>query len=114
MRPMARPTFLLIVLPLVGCAGSGNQPPAGDRDVPAAAVQQALETLASGDTLRWRDPSLGDAGTITPRRSFKVASGQFCREYEITYSAADGRSERWIQTACRVADAGWRPLDELG
>ena len=46
--------------------------------------QAALETRPSGVPSRWHNPSTGNAGAITPTRTYKSAGGIYCKEYQLT------------------------------
>lgn len=76
-----------------------------------AAVQQvfmrALEKSLSGTTVSWRDPDGQDRLEVTPVRTFRVKSGQFCRQFERTQVVQGvARSDQGI--ACREAGGYWR------
>jgi hypothetical protein len=66
--------------------GTPNQPPGG----------YAPSGLAGS-------PSI----TYTPRRGWRNAQGQYCREYRTTGSAGNRTTERY-GTACRDASSQWR------
>ncbi len=76
------------------------------------ALQLALETSRSNFTYRWRSAGGGLSGRITPLRTFRVASGHYCREFEeILIVASQVRLD--TRTACRADDGRWQKiLDE--
>ena len=78
-----------------------------DRLYAERTATNALEYNRSGQTSTWRNPDSGHAGTMTPTRTFRTASGEDCREYETTISV-DGRTERATGRACRRSDGTWR------
>ena len=78
-----------------------------DRRLAMTAVQEALETLPSQQTRRWRNPATGVSGFVTPLRTFRIESGHYCRDYQESISAA-GKAEARQFTACRrAADGRW-------
>lgn len=76
---------------------------AADREDAAAAERSAL---ASGEPAGWRNPDTGNAGRVTPTRSFDDAEGRSCREFEHRV-IVDGRPESARGTACRNARGEW-------
>jgi len=75
-----------------------------------AALDQALETHASGTEASWRNRTSGNSGRVTPLRSFKLGDGTYCRDYRETVTVG-GDSEAWTDTACRERTAFWRPVN---
>ena len=70
------------------------------------AVQSALESLRSRTTYKWQDTA-GSGGSVTPTRTFRIATGHYCREYtEIVSTPAGVVSATRI--ACRDADGIWK------
>lgn len=69
--------------------------------------QETLEYSRSGTQGRWQNPDTGNAGTITPTRTYQLEDGTYCREFE-QMVIAEGVSARARGTACRQADASWR------
>ncbi|MEE8140260.1 MAG: RT0821/Lpp0805 family surface protein, partial [Alphaproteobacteria bacterium] len=61
----------------------------------------------SGTQGRWQNPDTGNAGTITPTRTYRLADGTTCREFE-QMVIAEGISASARGTACRQPDASWR------
>jgi surface antigen len=88
---------------------------AADRQMLATAVTKALETHVSGKPAAWNNPETGSYGTIEPVRTFRAASGQWCREYVETADLVTESvpSERRRGIACRDPDGQWRPRLEL-
>ena len=56
---------------------------------------------------RWRNPNTGNAGAITPTRTYRSAAGIYCREYQLT-APAGGRTGQAHGSACRQPDGSWR------
>ena len=50
-----------------------------DKQYAARTRQAALETRPSGVPLRWCNPETGNAGAVTPTRTYRSASGIYCR-----------------------------------
>ena len=74
------------------------------------ARQAALETRPSGAPSRWHNPSTGNAGAITPARTYRSAGGIYCREYQLTVTAG-GRhraSTRQRLPPSQMARGGYR------
>jgi len=70
---------------LVGCATAA--PDVSDDELsnaPDAVVQRALETMECGCTIHWQDRFSGEVGAVMPTRTFRVAGGQYCRDYQVT------------------------------
>ncbi len=68
--------------------------------------QNALEYNQVGQTSAWSNPDSGNSGTMTPVRTYQLASGENCREFETTVKI-DGREEKAYGKACRGADGAW-------
>jgi surface antigen len=69
--------------------------------------QQALEFGRDAQPAQWNNPNSGNAGTVTPTRTYYAQSGQPCRQFEQTI-IIDGRAESAYGTACRGNDGVWR------
>jgi hypothetical protein len=75
------------------------------------AIQQALETMLSGEQVSWQSERKDYKGTVEPLRTFRDKSGQYCRDYAETFD--DGtRLYRVAATACRSRDGKWRALSK--
>ena len=68
-------------------------------------VQHALEFQVSGTTAAWRG-SNGVALEVTPLRTFKIATGHFCRDYRVVVQSA-ALTRAAARTACRTDDGLW-------
>ncbi len=73
-------------------------------------VQQSLESNRAGQSSTWTNPDSRNAGTITPTRTFQLADGQFCREFQQTVTVG-GRTESAFGTACRRPDGTWQVVN---
>lgn len=71
------------------------------------AAQRALEANRSGEASEWSNPDSGNAGTVTPTRTYASSDGAPCREYQQTITVG-GRTVQGYGTACREADGSWR------
>ena len=78
-----------------------------DKLYAARTRQAALETRPSGVPLRLRNPETGNAGTITPTRTYRSTHGINCREYQFTVTAG-GRTGQAHGSACRQPDGSRR------
>ena len=78
-----------------------------DRLAMQRTTQKALEKNRTGYKSTWRNPDSGNQGTITPTRTYEVASGDVCREYQQTVTIG-GKTETVVGRACRQADGTWR------
>ena len=69
--------------------------------------QNALEYAKTGETKSWHNPDSGHSGTVTPSKTYRRASGGYCREFEQTIMI-DGRQEEAYGNACRQPDGSWK------
>jgi surface antigen len=59
-----------------------------------------------GQTIAWRNPQSGHAGTITPVRDGYDTAGSYCRQYQQTVMI-DGRQEMATGTVCKDSAGRW-------
>ena len=85
----------------------GNRLDARDKRMAAEAAQTAFEQNRSGQASVWKNPDTGNSGTVTPTRTYQLASGQYCREYEQTI-VVGGQPNQAYGTACRHPDGTWQ------
>jgi surface antigen len=78
-----------------------------DRAAMTRTSQNALERNPTGQTSTWSNPDSGNAGTVTPTRTYETASGDPCREYQQTVTIA-GKTEQAYGRACRQPDGTWK------
>ena len=78
-----------------------------DRLAMERSTQGALESNRTGAASAWRNPDSGNEGTVTPVRTYRTASGQYCREYRQTITVG-GKTESGYGRACRQPDGTWR------
>lgn len=94
---------------LGGLAGGavGNLLDQRDRQLAGQAARQALETAPTGVPVPWTNPDTGHAGAVTPLRTYQVADGGYCREYQQVVTVG-GQQQQSYGTACRQPDGSWR------
>ena len=85
----------------------GDRLDAADRREAREAAQNSLENSRSGTATAWKNPDSGNSGTITPSRTFQMADGQYCREFQQTIIIA-GEENQGFGTACRQTDGSWK------
>jgi len=85
----------------------GNRLDARDKRMATQAAQQAFENNRAGQPTAWRNPDSGNSGTITPTRTYELANGQYCREYQQTI-VVGGEKNQAYGTACRQPDGTWK------
>jgi surface antigen len=77
-----------------------------DRMAMENTAQQALEYNEANRPATWRNPDSGHSGTVTPIRTYRKPSGQYCREYTQTVMIG-GEESKAYGTACRRPDGSW-------
>lgn len=128
MAGAAFPALRLVFLPIAGlvtasCGSAATPLQAGlpperdslylgltaqEEETAKNAVQQALETRPSQESLDWESPS-GASGKVTPLRTFRITTGHFCRDYrEVVFR--DDVSAAAVRRACRSEDDIWRQV----
>jgi surface antigen len=85
----------------------GNLLDQRDKQMAAEAAHRAMETAPTGQSVAWKNPDSGHAGTVTPTKTYQTSGGTYCREYQTTV-VIDGKQERANGTACRQPDGSWR------
>lgn len=70
------------------------------------AIDKALETHLSGESLQWGGAKAARVGSITPVRTYKSDQGQYCREFIQRQSEA-GQINEQRGVACR-GEQGWQ------
>jgi surface antigen len=84
----------------------GNRLDARDKQLATQAAQQAFENSQTGKPTVWNNPDTGNSGTITPTRTYQLANGTYCRQYQQTIMVG-GQQEQAYGTACRQPDGSW-------
>lgn len=86
---------------------------ANDMSMLATAVQDVLETKQSGAEAVFENASTGFSVRIEPRRTWKSASGHWCREFSEKFDTSVER-QPVISIACRDENGAWvRTQSEL-
>lgn len=85
----------------------GNRLDARDKRMASAAAQQAFESNQSGQASVWNNPDSGHSGSITPTRTYQLATGQYCREFKQTIMIG-GEPQPSYGNACRQPDGTWQ------
>lgn len=88
--------------------GRGGDLAPDDRLFMRRTTQDALEVNRLWQTSVWRNPRSGNAGSVTPTRTYRTADGVFCREFEVTLATDGDDADRALRAACRRADGTWR------
>jgi len=73
-------------------------------------AQQTLERNPSYQPGTWQNPDTGNYGSVTPTRTYQMASGQYCREYTQTVTVG-GEQQQAYGTACRQPDGSWKVVN---
>ena len=69
-------------------------------------MQEVLESQESGTEVAFQNPETGLAFRIKPQRTWKSASGHWCREFiEVVGDRTDADAP--VSTACRVSKQRW-------
>jgi surface antigen len=84
----------------------GKQLSVADHTALTRATQTTLETVPIGTQSNWRNADSGNAGTVTPTRTYQKANGQYCREFTQRIEIK-GRGQEAAGTACRESDGAW-------
>ncbi len=89
---------------------------AADQEMIEAAITVALEKHVSGQPARWYNPDSGSKGSVEPLRTFKISTGQWCREYAhaIEFRGWQERRATRHAIACREAGGRWKTRLQLG
>lgn len=70
-------------------------------------VQEALETRVSGVAVQLQNASTGFSVTLMPKRTWKSASGHWCREFTEAFGAGSN-VETTVSVACRSDNGVWQ------
>ncbi|HVO26913.1 MAG TPA: RT0821/Lpp0805 family surface protein [Candidatus Margulisiibacteriota bacterium] len=85
----------------------GHKMDNNDKQKAAQAAQQAFEQNQAGQPTVWNNPQTGNSGSITPTRTYQLANGQYCRQYQQTITIG-GEQHQSYGTACRQPDGNWQ------
>ena len=81
-----------------------------DRMYATRTAQNSLEHSKSGTSTTWNNPDTGNYGSTTPIKTYQVANGRYCREYQ-TEVTVNGKTERAYGNACRQDDGSWELMN---
>jgi len=70
-------------------------------------AHEVLEVNRTGQTTQWVNPDRGTTVAVTPTKTYQVAGGEYCREYQ-TEVIVGGKKESAYGTACRQPDGSWK------
>lgn len=70
-------------------------------------AREALEKNKTGQTSTWVNPDSGHQVKVTPTKTYQVAEGEYCREYQSEVTVG-GKKEQAYGTACRQPDGSWK------
>ena len=85
----------------------GNRLDTKDKQMAAQAATLAFENNRSGQPSAWNNPDSGNRGSITPTKTYQLATGQYCRMYTQDVWIG-GEKQQTSGTACRQADGSWQ------
>ena len=85
----------------------GHKMDNNDKQKATQAAQQAFEQNQAGQPSVWNNPQTGNSGSITPTKTYQLANGQYCRQYQQTITIG-GEQHQTYGTACRQADGNWQ------
>jgi surface antigen len=77
-----------------------------DRIAMGQNAQYSLEYTKTNETTTWQNPDSGNAGAMTPVRTYQEPTGQYCREYRQEVMIA-GKQQQAYGNACRQPDGTW-------
>ncbi len=80
---------------------------AQDRQLAAAALEEALDRTLSGTAVGWHNEASGSSGEVTPIRTFRNFDDRWCREYEARTMVREQIDVRRA-IACREDSGIWR------
>ncbi|MEO5336455.1 MAG: RT0821/Lpp0805 family surface protein [Magnetospirillum sp. WYHS-4] len=78
------------------------------------AAKRALSKGRDGEVHGWQNPATGASGIFRPTRSYRMQSGELCRDYRATLAVGE-TVESGEGTACQGNDGLWYAMaDEVG
>ena len=85
----------------------GNRLDARDKQMAAEAAQRAFDSNPTGQASVWNNPDSGHSGSVTPTKTYQLATGQYCRMYTQTINIGN-EPQQTYGTACRQPDGTWQ------
>ena len=71
---------------------------------------QTFEHAPDRETITWGNTRRGAEYQVTPTKTVKTRSGEYCREYQATASVG-GKITKTYGTACRQPDGSWKLIN---
>lgn len=71
---------------------------------------QTFEHVPDRETITWTDTRRGARYEVTPQKTTKTASGEYCREYTAK-ATVGGKPVDSYGTACRQPDGSWKLIN---
>ena len=78
-----------------------------DRQMIQQTSYTAFEKMPSGVASSWSNPDTGNSGYVVPTKTYKTATGSYCREFQTTVNVG-GKTQEAYGTACRQPDGSWK------
>ena len=78
-----------------------------DKQMAAEAAQRAFDSNPTGQASVWNNPDSGHSGSVTPTKTYQLATGQYCRMYTQTINVGNEPQQSY-GTACRQPDGSWQ------
>ena len=85
----------------------GNRLDTRDKAMAAEAAQRAFDNNPTGQASVWNNPDSGHSGSVTPTKTYQLATGQYCRMYTQTINIGN-EPQQTYGTACRQPDGSWQ------
>lgn len=110
--------MLSLAVGLSACATSGNvdviraptESLSPRSQIQPEAMQKMLSTLTSGQSMSWTNDKTNEVASIRLIGTFRLETGEYCRDYEVSTVDQDNLFFYWIETACLSEDRSWRVL----
>ena len=107
--------LLLLTLLLVGAASAQAERiyvmNAADTQIFYGSFQFALENSPIYQKTTWSNPDTGLNGSTIPVQSYRLPTGQICRDY-LSQVAIGDINQQTYGTACRQADGNWKVVGD--
>lgn len=71
---------------------------------------QAFEHAPDRETITWDNTRQGAEYQVTPTKSVRTRSGEYCREYQAK-AVVGGKISNTYGTACRQPDGSWKLIN---
>jgi hypothetical protein len=102
------PLSAIISIAVIGMLPDATPPPARDWPALPALENLALDEISAGESLHWRDDTLGFEATVTAEAPYLDEQGRVCRVILRTIQAAEDEEARSSRIrACRDGDGAW-------